>query len=76
MLDRLYCSFVSAKTVFFHRLREEKGSHTVEIVIFIAIAVGLAIIFRNQIAELMNGIFKTAKDQTDKLGAGDIVNPN
>ena len=72
MLDRLYCSFVSAKTAFVNRMREEKGSHTVEIVIFIAIAVGLAIIFRNQIAKLMGNIFKNVDDQTKKMGEGTV----
>ena len=72
MLDRLYCSFVSAKTAFMNRMREEKGSHTVEIVIFIAIAVGLAIIFRNQIAKLMGNIFKSADKAATDLSEGTV----
>lgn len=75
MFDKLYCSLMSAKTAFVNRMREEKGSHTVEIVIFIAIAVGLAFIFRNKIAEIMDNIFKTAEKATTDLSAGTIENP-
>lgn len=72
MFDKLYCSLMSAKTAFVNRMREEKGSHTVEIVIFIAIAVGLAFIFRNKIAEIMDKIFQRAGTATEELGAGTI----
>lgn len=72
MFDKLYCSLMSAKTAFVNRMREEKGSHTVEIVIFIAIAVGLAFIFRNKIAALIENIFGAAEDATGQLSAGTI----
>lgn len=75
MFDKLYCSLMSAKTAFVNRMREEKGSHTVEIVIFIAIAVGLAFIFRNEIAKIMDKIFQSADKAATDLSAGTIETP-
>ena len=67
MFDKLYCSLMSAKTAFVNRMREEKGSHTVEIVIFIAIAVGLAFIFKDKIAQLIDSVFGEASDAVTDL---------
>jgi len=61
MFTKFYCKMLSTKTAFMNRMREEKGSHTVEIVIFIAIAIGLIVIFGNKIGELMDKIFKTGE---------------
>lgn len=68
MMLKLYCSLVTAKTAFMKRFREEKGSHTVEIVIFIAIAVGLALLFKDKVAKLISDIFNSvdAKDLSTK----------
>jgi hypothetical protein len=67
MFNKLFCSLMSAKTAFVNRLREEKGSHIVEIVIFIAIAVGLAFIFKDKIAALLDQIFNVSTEAVDTL---------
>jgi len=43
-------------------LNNEKGINTVEIVVLVAIAIGLALIFRDKIKEFMDAIFKTTFD--------------
>lgn len=60
MLTKLYCGLISAKTAFVNKMREEKGSHVVEIVIAIAIAIGLLLLFKDKVAELISGVFKQA----------------
>ncbi len=50
-------------------MREEDGLGTVEIVIIIAVLVGIALIFRNT-------IFKFARDLIDKMFPGDAPDDN
>ncbi|HHU90405.1 MAG TPA: hypothetical protein GXZ22_05045 [Clostridiaceae bacterium] len=46
-------------------LKSEKGINTVEIVILLAIMVGLAIIFREQIGKFANGIMRSLFEDTN-----------
>lgn len=48
-------------------IMEEDGLGTVEIVIIIAILVGLALLFRKQIYKLVNDIFGQITDKTGGL---------
>ena len=45
-------------------LKSKRGINTVEVVILLAIMVGLAIIFREQIGEFTNGIMDSLFDNT------------
>ncbi|MCI8530153.1 MAG: hypothetical protein HFH82_13545 [Lachnospiraceae bacterium] len=48
-------------------LSEEDGMGTVEIILIIVVLVGLVIIFKNQITQVVNNIFKKITTQTNKV---------
>lgn len=48
-------------------------SQLVVALVLIAVAVGLCIIFRNTINEIMNSLFGTIKEAINKLSAGTIA---
>ena len=47
--------------------REEDGMGTVEIILIIVVLVGLVIIFKSQITELVESIFDKITSQTKKV---------
>lgn len=68
MFTKLYCAAISAKTHFAHRFREETGdTGLVVMLIMIAIAVGLAFVFRDQISELLTSVFGRATEAVSDL---------
>lgn len=48
-------------------LVEEDGMGTVEIILIIVVLVGLVIIFKNQITQVVNNIFQKITSQTGKV---------
>lgn len=48
-------------------VREEDGMGTVEIILIIVVLVGLVIIFKEQITEVVENIFKKITTQTNKI---------
>ncbi len=48
-------------------MREEDGMGTVEIILIIVVLVGLVIIFKEQITDIVNNIFKKITTQTNKI---------
>ena len=44
-------------------LKNEDGMGVVEVVLIILVLVGLALLFKNQITGIANGIFRSIKDQ-------------
>ena len=48
-------------------LREEDGMGTVEIILIILVLVGLVIIFKSQITDLVESIFDKISTQTSKV---------
>lgn len=48
-------------------IREEDGMGTVEIILIIAVLVGLVVIFKTQITNLVNAIFSKITSQTNKI---------
>lgn len=48
-------------------LREEEGMGTVEIILIIVVLVGLVIIFKSQITDLVESIFDKITSQTKKI---------
>lgn len=48
-------------------LREEDGMGTVEIILIIVVLVGLVIIFKSQITDLVESIFDKISTQTNKV---------
>ncbi len=46
-------------------LKSKRGINTVEVVILLAIMVGLAIIFRKQVGDFANGIMDSLFDNTN-----------
>lgn len=48
-------------------LREEDGMGTVEIILIIAVLVGLVIIFKEQITEIVESVFSKITDRTNRI---------
>ena len=46
---------------------EEDGMGTVEIILIIVVLVGLVVIFKEQMTEIVNNIFKTITSQSNKV---------
>lgn len=48
-------------------LTEEEGMGTVEVILIIVVLVGLVIIFKEKITEIVNSIFSKITNQTKKI---------
>lgn len=48
-------------------LREEDGMGTVEIILIIVVLVGLVILFKSQITEIVGSLFDKITSKTDRL---------
>lgn len=48
-------------------MREDEGMGTVEIILIIVVLVGLVIIFKEQITDIVQNIFKKITAQTNKI---------
>ena len=48
-------------------LKEEDGMGTVEVILIIVVLVGLVIIFKEKITEVVNSIFTKITNQTKKI---------
>ena len=48
-------------------LKEEDGMGTVEVILIIVVLVGLVIIFKDQIEDIVDSLFKKITSQTRKL---------
>ena len=48
-------------------LKEEDGMGTVEVILIIVVLVGLVLIFKEEMTELVNNIFKTITSQSGKV---------
>ena len=46
---------------------EEDGMGTVEVILIIVVLVGLVVVFKKQITEIVNDLFEKITKQTDKL---------
>jgi Flp pilus assembly pilin Flp len=65
VLDLLYKWFqggIKVKKWFRTIIQDEKGINTVEIVVLVAVAIGLALIFREQLLGFINKIFNNTFD--------------
>ena len=52
----------------FHQfIREEDGMGTVEVILIIVVLVGLVVIFKEKITEIVNSIFSKITSQTKKI---------
>ena len=48
-------------------LQDEQGITTVEIILILVVLIGLVLIFKEQMTEIVNNIFKTITTQSDKI---------
>ncbi len=48
-------------------IREEDGMGTVEIILIIVVLIGLVIIFKNEITEIVEDLFDTITDRTSSF---------
>ena len=48
-------------------IKDESGVGTVEIILVLVVLIGLVIIFKNQLTELVNSIFKKIKSQSGTI---------
>lgn len=53
---------IKMRRLFYWFIKEQKGINTVEIVVLVAVAIGLALIFREQLIGFINNIFADAFD--------------
>lgn len=47
---------------------DETGIGTVEMILILVVLIGLVLIFKKQITELVNDIFKTISDKAGQIG--------
>lgn len=48
-------------------LREEDGMGTVEVILIVVVLVGLVIIFKDQLTQIVNNLFNKITSQTGKI---------
>lgn len=48
-------------------LREEDGMGTVEVILIIVVLVGLVVLFKNQITDIVESLFRKITSQTNRL---------
>ncbi len=48
-------------------IREEEGMGTVEVILIIVVLVGLVIIFKNQLTQIVNNLFQKITTQTNTI---------
>ena len=48
-------------------LKDEQGITTVEIILVLVVLIALVLIFKEQMTEIVNNIFKTITSQSDKI---------
>jgi Flp pilus assembly pilin Flp len=48
-------------------LSEENGMGTVEVILIIVVLISLVLIFKNQITQIVNNIFKKIKSESGKV---------
>ena len=48
-------------------LKDEEGLTTVEIILILVVLIALVLIFKEQMAEIVNNIFKTITSQSNKI---------
>ena len=64
LLNWLDSKLISMRTFL---VQTNEGMGTVEIILIIVVLIGLVIIFKDQITELVNDIFKKITKQTNKI---------
>ena len=48
-------------------IREEDGMGTVEVILLIVVLIGLVIIFKNQLTQIVNNIFSKISSQSNSI---------
>lgn len=64
LVNWLDSKLISMRTVL---VQKNEGMGTVEIILIIVVLIGLVIIFKEQITDLVNDIFKKITKQTNKI---------
>ena len=64
LLNWLDSKLISMRTFL---VQKNEGMGTVEIILIIVVLIGLVIIFKDQITDLVNDIFKKITKQTNKI---------
>lgn len=52
---------------FMDFIREEDGMGTVEVILIIVVLIGLVIIFKNQLTQIVNNIFSKISSQSNSI---------
>lgn len=55
------------KKTFRDFLKEEDGMGTVEVILIIVVLIGLVIIFKTQITQIVNNIFEKISSQSNRI---------
>lgn len=61
-------AFLAFKERLYMLVSEEDGMGTVEVVLIIVVLVGLVLIFKSQIGEIVSGIFETIQSNVELVG--------
>ena len=48
-------------------IREEEGMGTVEVILIIVVLIGLVLIFKNQLTQIVNNIFSKISSQSNRI---------
>lgn len=48
-------------------IREEDGMGTVEVILIIVVLIGLVLIFKNQLTQIVNNIFSKISSQSNRI---------
>jgi len=51
----------------FHVLKDEKGIGVVEMILILVVLIGLVIIFKEQLTDLVNSIFRTITSRSGRI---------
>lgn len=52
---------------FVHFLKEEDGMGTVEVILIIVVLVGLVLIFKEQLTDIVENLFRKITNQTNRI---------
>lgn len=69
MKEFIYGLYFRTKNGIYGLFNDDSGMGTVEVVLIIVVLVGLVIIFKDQITEIVNSIFESISENVDTVSS-------
>ena len=69
MKEFIYGLYFRTKNGIYELFNDDSGMGTVEVVLIIVVLVGLVIIFKDQITEIVNSIFESISENVDTVSS-------